>query len=471
MAGSRKVEVVDAGTVSRLEVQVDIPVTDMKAPKAKDANAEAPSIWPAIHEQLLAIIRQHHSTIVFVNNRRLSEVLAQELNTLAQEPLVRAHHGSISKHHRKEIESLLKSGALRGIIATSSLELGIDMGAVDYVVQIESPGSVAAGLQRIGRAGHAVGATSRGRIMPKFRGDLLEATVIAQGMVARQIESLHVPQNPLDVLAQQIVALCTVSDWRVDDLLAFVQKSYNYHALSCEALASVLDMLSGHYPSDEFAELRPRIHWDRSHNTLTARKGASIVVALNAGTIPDRGLYAVHLGAKGPRVGELDEEMVHETRPGETFILGASTWYVEDITRDRVIVRPAPGEPGKMPFWRGENVGRPVEVGRAIGRLLRALDTDDPNINIAWLQSQAPLTEDGARNLFDYVQEQRNSTGTPPHRRRHYHRTVSRRTGGLAGMHLESAWPKGTRPLGAGNRAFADPQCNIVDQTTADRQR
>ena len=306
-----------------------------------------------------------------VNSRGLCERLTQRLNELAGEELVRSHHGSVSHEQRAEIEEGLKQGRIKGIVATSSLELGIDMGAVDRVVLVESPGSVARGLQRVGRAGHRVGEVSIGPIYPKFRGDLLESTVIAQRMLAGDIESIRVPQNALDVLAQQIVAMCCDAPLTVGAIEALVQRAYPFHQLSADALQAVLEMLSGHYPSQDFADLRPLLAWDRTSDELRPRRGAAMVSRMNAGTIPDRGNYLVTLGPEGGRLGELDEEMVFETRPGENILLGATTWRVEEITRDRVIVSPAPGEPGKLPFWRGDGPGRPIELGRALGAFVR----------------------------------------------------------------------------------------------------
>ena len=417
LGGDRTVEIINASAPPALSLRVDVPVADMTAPTVPTATGEhepVASIWPALYPRLLELIVAHTATIVFVNNRRLAEVLAQELNAERDPPVARAHHGSVSKRQRKEIEGALKAGTLRCIVSTSSLELGIDMAAVDLVIQIESPGSVARGLQRIGRAGHGVGLRSKGRLFPKFRGDLVEATATALGMKRGHIEATHVPQNPLDVLAQQLVAMCSLGPHTVDTLGRLVRRAYPYRDLSEDALRSVLDMLSGLYPSDEFSELRPRLNWNRATDTLAARPGARMLTTTNAGTIPDRGLYYVHLGEKGPRIGELDEEMVHESRPGETFVLGASTWRIEAITRDRVVVAPAPGEPGKMPFWRGEGPGRPVELGRTMGELLRTIDTLSDTEAKSWLQAQASLTPAAADNLIAYVAAQRNATGSLP---------------------------------------------------------
>src|SRR5438094_7664928 len=338
------------------------------------------SIWPSIYPELLKLVEEHRSTIVFVNNRRLAERLALRLNELANEGVeadaphketARAHHGSLAREQRLEVEELLKRGEIPCLVATSSLELGIDMGAVDLVVQVESPKSAARGLQRIGRAGHELDAVSKGRIFPKFRADLLESAVVARAMRAGEIEETRIPRNPLDALSQQIVAIAADEEIAVADLHDLVRRAYPFAELSRQQLENVLDMLAGRYPSDEFAELRPRIVWDRTGGVIRAREGARRLAVTNAGTIPDRGLFGVFLAQGGGRVGELDEEMVYEARAGQTFLLGASTWRIEEITRDRVLVSPAPGLPGAVPFWKGEGVGRPYELGEAIGRTAR----------------------------------------------------------------------------------------------------
>jgi ATP-dependent Lhr-like helicase len=363
----------------------------------------------------LALVRAHRSTLIFVNNRRLAERIALRLNELAGEELVRAHHGSVSREQRVEIEERLKAGMLPGLVCTSSLELGIDMGAVDLVVQVESPKSVARGLQRIGRSGHHVDGSSTGRIFPKFRGDLLECAVVTERMRKGLIEATEVPRNPLDVLAQQIVAICAVDDWTVPDLEALIRRAYPFATLTRDVFEAVLGMLAGQYPSDEFADLKPRIIWDRATGLLSSRRDAKTLAVVNAGTIPDRGLYGVFLGVGGPRVGELDEEMVYESRPGETFLLGATTWRIEQITRDQVIVSPAPGEPGKMPFWRGDGVGRPLEFGRAIGAFTREIAAiRDESVALARLQASHDLDERAARNLLAYLAEEREATGALP---------------------------------------------------------
>jgi ATP-dependent Lhr-like helicase len=459
----RPVTIVDAGVRKELDIEVVVPVEDLgrlgevQEPEPYGGPASvtgtAPrrtSIWPAMHPELLELVLANRSTIMFVNARRLAERLAAQLNELhadraraqrlveegldpavlgVDDPrvvavmaetvpeLVRAHHGSISKDARARIEDDLKQGRVRGIVATASLELGIDMGAVDLVVQIASPGAVSRGLQRVGRAGHQVGAPSRGKIFPKFRGDLLETAVVVQRMRTGEIESMHYPRNPLDVLAQQVVATVAMDDWTVDGLGAMVRRAAPYAELTEEVFRAVLDLLAGRYPSDEFAELRPRIVWDRVAGTLRGRKGAQRLAVTNPGTIPDRGLFGVFT-PDGARVGELDEEMVHETRPGEAFLLGASTWRIEDITHDRVVVTPAPGEPGKMPFWRGEGPGRPYELGAALGAFLRtsaaALAEGDRDEVLAALAAEHHLERRAAENVVGYLEEQLAASGHLP---------------------------------------------------------
>jgi len=330
----------------------------------------------------------------------------------ATEPYVeiaRAHHGSLSHEERTLVEEMLKSGELPCLVATSSLELGIDMGAVDLVIQVESPKSVTRGLQRIGRAGHGLGETSKGRIFPKYRGDLLECAVVARRMREGEIEETTIPQNPLDVLAQHLVSMAAMDEWEVDQVERLVTATESFRELSREQLENVLDMLDGRYPSDRFAELRPRIVWDRTQGTIHGRKGARSLVVTNAGTIPDRGLYGVHL-PDGRRVGELDEEMVYEARPGQTFLLGATTWRIEEITRDRVIVTPAPGAPGAVPFWKGDGIGRPAELGRAIGAFSREAVSREPEE----LAAEYDLDPRAASNLVAYLREQQQATRVVP---------------------------------------------------------
>ena len=456
----RPVTIVDAGMRKELDIEVVVPVEDLgelgtiiEGP-VEGAAAAGPvrrSIWPAMHPRLLDLVLEHRSTLIFVNARRLAERLATRLNELAAEraeavevaagrlgsgedggaaparfvggeqvgapptdvELVKAHHGSLSKERRLIIEDQLKSGQLRGLVATSSLELGIDMGAVDLVIQVESPGAVSRGLQRIGRAGHQVGEPSRGKLFPKHRADLVEAAVVTQRMHDGLIEHTRYPRNPLDVLAQQVVAACALDEWNVDDLAAMVRRAAPFAELSPEVWEAVLDLLAGRYPSDEFAELRPRIVWDRAGGTVRGRAGAQRLAVTSGGTIPDRGLYGVFL-PDGTRVGELDEEMVYESRPGETFLLGASTWRIEDITHERVIVTPAPGQPGKMPFWHGDGPGRPLELGAALGefvREIRALPEDEAMERLAARHDLDPWA---AENLLGYLHEQAEATGAVP---------------------------------------------------------
>ena len=435
----RPVTVVDAGHKKALKLTIEVPVEDMaRRPRARRAiasgggaahtldpdkpfdtaiQAGGASIWSAIHPRLVELIRAHRSTLIFVNSRRLAERLAGALNELAGEPLVRSHHGSIARPQRMEVEDLLKSGALRALVATSSLELGIDMGAIDLVVQIEAPPSVASGLQRIGRGGHQANAVSEGVIIPKFRGDLVACAAVAKAMHDGHVESTRYPRNPLDIVAQQIVAMTSMDSWKVDDLFATVRRAAPFAELSRTVFEGVLDMLSGRYPSDEFAELRPRITWDRLAGTIVARDGAKRVAIANGGTIPDRGLYGVFLAGAGPgaaRVGELDEEMVFESRVGETFVLGASTWRIEEITHDRVLVSAAPGEPGKMPFWKGDRAGRPLELGLAIGHLTREMLRLPARDAIDRLTRDHDLDERAAENLLQYLHDQMSAARAVP---------------------------------------------------------
>jgi ATP-dependent Lhr-like helicase len=423
VSGGRPIRLVDAGTRKELDLQVVVPLEDMREPGAVDMGADilgtgsegrGASIWPSIYPELVRLVEQHRSTIVFVNNRRLAERLALRLNELAEKEIARAHHGSLAREQRVEVEELLKRGEIPCLVATSSLELGIDMGAVDLVIQVESPKSVARGLQRIGRAGHELGAVSKGRIFPKFRADLLESAVVARRMQDGLIEETVIPRNPLDVLAQQIVAICADEEIAVDELYDLVRRAWPFHDLPRTQLENVLDMLAGRYPSDEFAELRPRIVWDRTGGVIRGRQGARRLAVTNAGTIPDRGLFGVHLVDGGGRVGELDEEMVYEARAGQTFLLGASTWRIEEITRDRVLVSPAPGVPGAVPFWKGEGVGRPYELGAAVGEASRELVTLPEEKSLVRLTNDYRLDERAARNLLTFLREQQEATTAVP---------------------------------------------------------
>ncbi len=460
LGGAQPVEVVQPPAEKTVELSVQVPVEDMTrldetvedSRSGEDGERHA-SIWPAVEERVLGLVQDHRSTIVFANSRRLAERLCARLNELAYEhsqaaldatppaaapdglaartpaelmaqagsatgapPVVaRAHHGSVSREERRGIEEALKSGELPAVVATSSLELGIDMGAVDLVIQIEAPPSVASGLQRVGRAGHHVGAISRGVLFPKHRGDLAPSAVVAERMRTGEIEELRYPRNPLDVLAQQVIAMVAMDPWTVDALGDLVRRAAPFADLPRSALAATLDMLAGRYPSHAFAELRPRLVWDRVTDQLTARPGGQRLAVTSGGTIPDRGLFGVYLAGaeKAARVGELDEEMVYESRVGDVFLLGSTSWRIEDITPDRVLVSPAPGAPAKMPFWKGDTVGRPIELGRAIGRLLRSLAGSSPDQARARLAT-AGLDDWAAGNLTAYVHEQVGATRHVP---------------------------------------------------------
>ncbi|WP_330454271.1 MULTISPECIES: DEAD/DEAH box helicase [unclassified Streptomyces] len=448
----RKVEIVQPPATKQFDLSVVVPVEDLGelggSPATDDTSGEAekPSIWPHVEERIADLVQAHRSTIVFANSRRLAERLCNRLNEIAYERatgetmpeahspaeimaesgaakgapalLARAHHGSVSKEQRAQVEEDLKAGRLPAVVATSSLELGIDMGAVDLVIQVESPPSVASGLQRVGRAGHQVGAVSTGVVFPKYRGDLVQAAVVTERMRTGSIEALRVPSNPLDVLAQQLVAMVALDSWQVDDLLAVVRRAAPFASLPESAFTAVLDMLAGRYPSDAFAELRPRVVWDRVAGTVTGRPGAQRLAVTSGGTIPDRGLFGVFLAGADPkkgggRVGELDEEMVYESRVGDVFTLGTTSWRIEDITRDRVLVSPAPGVPGRLPFWKGDQLGRPLELGRALGAFLRELGGLSPEDARGRLLS-AGLDTWAVDNVLAYLDEQRRACGHVP---------------------------------------------------------
>jgi ATP-dependent helicase Lhr and Lhr-like helicase len=432
----RPVTIVDASEPKRLDLRIEVPVEDMARMGQKEelpsgAASQGPkrtSIWTAIHPRLVDIIRERHSTIIFVNSRRIAERLAGAINELAGEQLARAHHGSLAAAQRSEIEEQLKAGRLRALVATSSLELGIDMGAVDLVIQIEAPPSVASAMQRIGRAGHHVGAASEGVIFPKYRADLVACAAVTRAMHENLVESTRFLRNPLDVLAQQIVAIVAQPpalaasplaerEIPVEEVFRLIRGAAPFSSLTRTAFTGVLDLLAGRYPSDEFADLRPRITWDRTRDTLTPREGVKMLAILNGGTIPDRGLYGVFLsGAEGKavRVGELDEEMVFESRTGDTFVLGASTWRIDEITHDRVLVSPAPGQPGKMPFWHGDNAGRPLEFGRRIGQLVRELRDMPRNAALSRLIREHDLDTMAAENLIRFLADQEIATTVVP---------------------------------------------------------
>ncbi|MGH3787025.1 MAG: ATP-dependent helicase [Pseudonocardiaceae bacterium] len=447
LAGGRPVHVVQPVSAKMIEVSVQVPVPDMSAigelvEDAEGASEHRASIWPAVERRVLGLVRAHRSTIVFANSRRLAERLTSRLNELAidepavprdrmpaelmgqaglaggaPETIAKAHHGSMSREQRTLVEEQLKSGRLPCVVATSSLELGIDMGAVDLVVQVEAPPTVASGLQRIGRAGHQVGAVSQGVVFPKFRGDLVSCAVVAERMVSGAIEALRYPHNPLDVLAQHVVAMVALDPWTVDDLGALVRRAAPYSALPDSALHAVLDMLAGRYPSEEFGELRPRIVWDRVSDELRGRPGAQRLAVTSGGTIPDRGLFTVMTpggpDGAGSRVGELDEEMVYESRVGDTFLLGSTSWKIVDITHDRVIAVPVPGEPARMPFWKGDAPARPLELGRALGAFTRELSGAGVEAARSRIEG-AGLDAWAADNLLSYLREQREAAGHVP---------------------------------------------------------
>ena len=482
LGGALPVTIVSPPSEKRLEVTIVVPVEDMSDLQGGDepdhVGAKRPpsngrgqpdgdpvrqhSIWPHVEERVLDLIQGHRSTIVFANSRRLAERLCARLNDLAAEraaealysaaeldesasslgergaspaelmgqsgagagaPAVvaRAHHGSVSRQERSQIEEALKAGTLPAVVATSSLELGIDMGAVDLVIQVESPPSVASGLQRTGRAGHNVGDVSRGIFFPKYQGDLVQSTVVTQRMRAGQIEELRMPRNPLDVLAQQIVAMTALEDWDVGELEQTIRRAAPFSGITRPVLDAVLDMLAGRYPSEDFAGLRARLVWDRTTGKLTGRPGSQRLAVSNGGTIPDRGLFGVFLaggqtdrsGRHSRRVGELDEEMVYESRVGDVFVLGATSWRIEDITADQVLVSPAPGQPGRLPFWKGDAPGRPAELGAAIGAYCRELGAVSEQDATARLRSEG-LDELAAANLVRYLHDQREATGYLP---------------------------------------------------------
>ena len=443
LGGSSPVEVVAPVSEKTWDLQVVVPVEDMTALDTDQETPRSGSLWPHVEERVVDLIEQHTSTIVFANSRRLAERLTARLNEIAATRFVerdesrprtpaalmaqsgqshgappvlaRAHHGSVSKEQRAIIEDDLKRGRLPCVVATSSLELGIDMGAVDLVIQIESPPSVASALQRVGRAGHRVGETSRGVLFPKHRGDLVPTAVTVERMRTGAIESLRVPTNPLDVLAQQVVAATALEGWNCDELFALVRRTASFAGLPRSAYDATLDLLAGRYPSEEFAELRPRIVWDRVTGTVTGRPGAQRLAVTSGGTIPDRGMFGVFLigGTPGARVGELDEEMVYESRVGDLFTLGTSTWRIEDITHDRVLVSPAPGQPGRLPFWTGDTLGRPAELGAAIGAFTRELSAL-PAPAATERARAAGLDAWAAGNLVALLTEQREATNVVP---------------------------------------------------------
>ncbi|MCC2028019.1 ATP-dependent helicase [Microbacterium sp. YMB-B2] len=454
LGGSAPVEIVAPKASKTFELSVSVPMDDMTnpppppgAPPTDDDAAEytevTGSVWPHVEEAIVDRILENKSTIVFSNSRRLAERLTGRLNEIYSERigvplpdasappaammaqagstagadpvLAKAHHGSVSKEQRALVEEELKSGVLRCVVATSSLELGIDMGAVDLVIQVEAPPSAASGLQRVGRAGHQVGEVSRAALFPKHRGDVLHTAIVTERMLAGKIEAIAVPRNPLDILAQQTVAACAQGAISVEEWFETVRRSAPFQSLPRSAFEATLDLLAGRFPSDEFAELRPRLVWDRDAGTLTGRPGAQRIAVTSGGTIPDRGLFGVFVAGEGAgrRVGELDEEMVYESRVGDVFTLGTTSWRIAEITHDRVNVLPAYGQPGKVPFWHGDGIGRPYELGEALGAFSREVDAA-PAEKAAQRLIDAGLDEQARGNLLAHLKEQREATGTLP---------------------------------------------------------
>ena len=458
LGGAAPVEIVAPPASKTFELGVVVPMDDMTNPPpppgaASGAGAElraedaeytevTGSVWPHVEEAIVDRILQNNSTIVFANSRRLAERLTGRLNEIYSERigvalpeatvpaammaqagatagadpvLAKAHHGSVSKEQRAQVEEELKSGVLRCVVATSSLELGIDMGAVDLVIQVEAPPSAASGLQRVGRAGHQVGEISRAALFPKHRGDVLHTAIVTERMLAGKIEAIQVPRNPLDILAQQTVAASALGAISVEEWFETVRRSAPFQALPRSAYEATLDLLAGRFPSDEFAELRPRLVWDRDAGTLTGRPGAQRIAVTSGGTIPDRGLFGVFVAGEstGARVGELDEEMVYESRVGDVFTLGTTSWRIAEITHDRVNVIPAYGQPGKVPFWHGDGIGRPFELGEALGAFSREVSSAAPEKAQQRL-IDAGLDEQARANLMAHLTEQREATGTLP---------------------------------------------------------
>lgn len=471
LGGSAPVEIVAPRATKAFDLRVVVPISDMLNPPPPPERAESGtgtdtpadaadaasdgdwftpsqpseitgSVWPHVEEAIVDRVLAHRSTIVFANSRRLAERLTGRLNEISAErlgleladptvpaatmaqagasagappELAKAHHGSVSKEQRAQVEDELKRGILRCVVATSSLELGIDMGEVDLVIQVEAPPSAASGLQRVGRAGHQVGEVSRAALFPKHRGDVLHTAVVTERMLAGQIEAIRVPQNPLDILAQQTIAACAVGPVDVEGWFETVRRSAPFRTLPRSAYEATLDLLAGKYPSDEFAELRPRVVWDRDHGTLTARPGAQRVAVTSGGTIPDRGLFGVFVAGetRNARVGELDEEMVYESRVNDVFTLGTTSWRIVEITHDRVNVLPAFGQPGKLPFWHGDGLGRPAELGEALGRFSREVAAADAEKATARLR-ESGLDDNAIGNLLAYLDEQKEATGSLP---------------------------------------------------------
>ncbi|MGH2686795.1 MAG: DEAD/DEAH box helicase, partial [Actinomycetota bacterium] len=405
---ARPVQVLDTGGRKEIDLTVTSPVDDFR-------ELPGESVWPSVFDELHDLVRAHRSTLIFANNRRLAERAVRQINERAGEQIARVHHGSISREKRHEVEELLKAGRLPALVATSSMELGIDIGSIDLVVQIESPKSVTAGLQRVGRAGHLVGEVATGRVIPKVRPDLVDAAAVARGMLRREVETTEVPEACLDILAQQLAATASISSWSDQDLFDMVRGAYPYRELDRGRFESVLGMLSGKYPAARFGELRPRVVWNRSNGEVTGRPGTRMLAVTNAGAIPDRGYYRVVHGGTGARLGELDEEFVFESRPGDSFVLGSAVWRIEHLDRDQVVVSEAPGAMPQMPFWHGDQPGRPYEQGVRFGEFLREASArlDDPDFE-AWAREECAVDARAATNLRTFLSEQREAAGELP---------------------------------------------------------
>ncbi|OQX94281.1 hypothetical protein B6I21_09660, partial [candidate division KSB1 bacterium 4572_119] len=404
----RPVTIVDAGMRKKLDLKILTPVEDFKSLPEN-------SVWPDIYQKLLEQIQEHKTTLIFANNRAAVERITNEINERAGFELAKAHHGSVSKERRKEIEEELKGGKLSALVATATLELGIDMGSIDLVCQVESPRSVARGLQRVGRAGHLYKAASKGRLVPKTRADLLEMTVITHAMRGANVAPIHIPKNCLDILAQQIVSLIAEKSWHVESMFNLIRQAYPYSELPKAHFISVLEMLSGRYPSETFRDLRPRISWDRVNNMLHPLPGTRRAAILGGGAIPDTGQFGCYLEDGSTKIGELEEEFVYESRLGETFALGTNLWRIREITHDRVLVSPAPGETARMPFWKGEYFHRGAHLGKLSGEFCRNLaEKINEPFCLDWLQKSFDLTAEAAENLQQYFQDQLKAAGFIP---------------------------------------------------------
>ena len=404
----RPVTIIDAGIRKKMDLKILNPVEDFKALPEN-------SVWHDIYQKLLRLIQDHKTTLIFANNRAAVERITSEINERAGFELAKAHHGSVSKEIRKQIEQELKNGELSALVATATLELGIDMGAIDLVCQVESPKSIARGLQRVGRAGHLYDAASKGRLIPKMRSDLLEMAVLANAMFKADVAPIKIPTNCLDILAQQIVAMVAMKQWKVDELFQSIRKAYPYKNLPKSHFLNVIELISGRYPSETFRDLKARVSWDKVNNVLHPLSGTQRAAILGGGAIADTGQYGCYLQDGATKIGDLEEEFIYERRIGEVFVLGTNHWRIDDITLDRVIVSPASGEPATMPFWKGEFFFRNFHLGKLLGEFSRKLKNkiNDPNC-LTWLQTQYSLDKNAAENLMEYFLDQQKKTGCVP---------------------------------------------------------